>query len=261
MAVGDHLTMPAPAWVWGVPLAPVTSAQAVDLIDGLVAARRPSAVITANLHYAMVSSRDARLRDYNSQAALIVADGMPLVWASRWRSRHLPERVAGADLVPALCERAAERGYGIYLFGAGPGVADDAAKKLRHRFPGLRIVGAASPPYGELTSGERMTQLDAIRRTAPDLLFVALGQPKGEFWVAENYRALGVPVTIQIGAALDFAAGTVGRAPRWMQRTGLEWVYRLLREPGRLSGRYACNGWFALRMMVRDLFTRRANRR
>src|ERR1700752_1429736 len=139
MAGGGHVTIPPPVWVWGVPLTPVNFIQAVDLIEELIVARRPAAVITANLHYAMISSRDARLRDYNSQAAMIVADGMPLVWASKWRSRQIPQRVAGADLVPALCRRAAEKGHGIYLFGAGSGVADEAAKKLTTSFPGLRI--------------------------------------------------------------------------------------------------------------------------
>lgn len=248
-------------WVWGVPFSRVTFAETVAAIDRLIASSRPHFAITANLHYAMLSASDARLRANNEKAALILADGMPIVWASGWRSDSLPERVTGSDLFPMLCSLAAERGYGIYLLGAAPGVADEAANRLRERFPNLRIVGVHSPPFREPSQAEQDALADQIRFANPKLLFVAFGQPKGEYWVADWYERLGVPVVMQVGASIDFMAGRVTRAPKWMQRTGLEWTYRFLREPFRLGGRYLANAWFAIKMILRDLMTRREQRR
>lgn len=251
----------SPVWVWGLPLAPLTFRQTLEKVDALIRGGRPSYFITANLHYAMLTARDQRLPQLNAGAAFVLTDGMPLIWASRWRKRNLPERVAGSDLVPALCGRAAERGYRVFLLGGGPGVAEEAARKLVEKYPELQIVGTASPDLGKMSEEERQKLFDEIRSAKPDLLFAAFGQPKGELWLAEHGEELGVPVTVQIGASLDFVAGRVPRSPRWMQRVGLEWVYRLWREPRRLVGRYWANGLFALRMLARDAFTRRECRR
>src|SRR5437764_6190074 len=241
-----------PVPVWGIPFAPLTLAETLDAAERLVRAGAPSYLITANLHYVMLTARDPRLAAVNRGAALIVADGMPLVWASRWRPTRLPERVAGSDMVPALCERAAKCGFRIFLLGGAPGIAERAATVARERFPGLQIVGTLAPPFRELTPAEHAELVETVRRANPDLLFVAFGQPKGELWVAEHHRELGVPLTVQVGASLDFLAGRVSRAPRWVQRVGLEWAYRLALEPGRLARRYAANGWFALSMLARD---------
>jgi N-acetylglucosaminyldiphosphoundecaprenol N-acetyl-beta-D-mannosaminyltransferase len=251
----------SPIWVWGLPLAPLTFEQALDKVDALIEEGSPSYFITANLHYAMLTARDRRLTLLNAGAAFVLTDGMPLVWASRWRTRKLPERVAGSDLVPALCERAAECGHRVFLLGGAPGVGDEAAKQLVERFPGLKIVGVAAPNLGSMTWPERCDLFEQIRSARPHLLFAAFGQPKGELWLAEHAEALGVPVTVQIGASLDFVAGRVPRSPRWMQRVGLEWIYRLWREPRRLLGRYFSNGLFALRMLAKDALTRRERRR
>ncbi len=241
-------TAPPPVEVWGLPLAPLTLAQTLELIDDWIAERTPRYVITANVHYAMLAAHESRLGPVTRGAALVLADGMPLVWAAGGR---LPERVAGSDLVPALCERAAERGHRIFLLGAGPGVAEQAAANLRARFPGLTIAGTLAPPFRELSPPERADLMATIRSARPDLLFVAFGQPKGELWVADHFRELGVPIIMQIGATLDFLAGRVPRAPRWVQRIGLEWAYRLLREPRRLMGRYFRNGIFVARRVLR----------
>jgi N-acetylglucosaminyldiphosphoundecaprenol N-acetyl-beta-D-mannosaminyltransferase len=242
-----------PVWVWGLPLAPLTFGQALEHVETLIKARAPAYFITANLHYAMLTARDRHLADVNEKAAFLLADGMPLVWASRWRPRGLPERVAGSDLVPALCERASQKGYRVFLLGGPPGVAEEAARKLCERFPGLQVVGTECPPFRELSAEEQAGLQDRIRAARPDLLFVAFGQPKGEFWLAAHCQALGVPACAQIGATLDFIAGRVRRSPRWLQRVGLEWAYRLLSEPARLTGRYARNFLFALKMGALDL--------
>lgn len=241
-----------PLWVWGLPLAPLTFQQTLDRVEELIKAGRPSYFITANLQYAMLTAQDRRLDAVNRGAALILADGMPLVWASRWRPARLPERVAGSDLVPALCERAARQGYRVFLLGGTPEVAAEAAGKLCERFPGLQIAGVESPPFRELSAEEEAQVVAHVRAARPDLLFVAFGQPKGELWLAEHCQALGVPACAQIGATLDFLAGRVHRAPRWVQRVGMEWAYRLYQEPTRLALRYGRNFLFAFKMLALD---------
>jgi N-acetylglucosaminyldiphosphoundecaprenol N-acetyl-beta-D-mannosaminyltransferase len=242
--------------VWGLPLAAVTFDQALDRIDRLVATARPSLIVTANLNYAMLADADPRLREVTNRAALVLADGMPLVWWSKLGPRPLPERVAGSDLIYGVCERAAKHGHGIYLLGAAPGVANDAAQKLLAKYPGLRIVGVECPPFRKLTPDEEREQVDRIRSARPDILFVAFGQPKGEFWIDGRLDSLGVPVCIQVGATLDFVAGRVKRSPRWMQKTGLEWVYRILQEPSRLAKRYLDNLLFLLRTLFASRYRR-----
>ena len=195
-------------------------------MDGLVHPPRPSFLITANLNYVMLTHRDPRLRDVNDRAAFVLADGITLVWASRWKGRPLPERVTGADLIYGLCELAARRGYGIFLLGGTPSVAEAAARKLAERNPGLRVVGIASPPYRALSAEEEEQLIGRIRSACPDILLIAFGQPKGERWIDRHLEELGVPAVVQVGAAFDFAAGRVRRAPRWMQRIGLETPFR-----------------------------------
>jgi N-acetylglucosaminyldiphosphoundecaprenol N-acetyl-beta-D-mannosaminyltransferase len=246
-----------PVRVWGVPFVPWTLARTVDEVDHLVAARLPSYFMTVNLHTTMLAAGDAAVRAAIDGAAFVVADGMPLVWASRLRARRLPERVTGADLFPALCARAAERGYRVFFLGGPPGVGETAAARLAARFPGLQVVGTESPPYRPMTPGEEAELLDRIRAAAPQLLFISFSQPAGDLWVHRHCAALGGAVCANIGAALDFAAGRISRAPAWMQRTGLEWAYRLSREPRRLFGRYVRNAAFVARMLYADFQDRK----
>jgi N-acetylglucosaminyldiphosphoundecaprenol N-acetyl-beta-D-mannosaminyltransferase len=241
--------MRGPSWVWGLPLVPWTLPEAADAVMDLVAAGRPSYFITANTHHAMLTRQDPRLRAVNEQAAFLVADGAPLVWASRGRKDSLPERVAGSDLIFDLCERAARRGYSLFFLGGAEGVAAEAARRLSRRYPGLRIAGAFSPPFRDLSRAEHDHLIGRIRAAQPDILCVAFGSPKGELWLSQHYETLGVPVSVQVGATLDFVAGRVRRAPRWLQRLGLEWAHRMWLEPARLFPRYARNAAFILRMM------------
>jgi N-acetylglucosaminyldiphosphoundecaprenol N-acetyl-beta-D-mannosaminyltransferase len=243
---------PPPVWVWGLPLAPLTFAEALAETERLVLRREPCYLITANLHYAMLTAQDRRLDPVNRGAAMVLADGMPLVWASRLQPRRLPERVTGSDMVPALCALAAQKGYRVFFLGGAPDVVAALAPRLQERFPGLQVAGIESPPFRPLTPDERKALFDRIRASRPDFLFVAFGQPRGELWIAEHYHTLGVPVSVQVGATVDFLAGRVKRAPRVVQRLGMEWAYRLYREPSRLARRYWENGLFALRMAVRS---------
>ena len=236
--------------VWGVPLARLSMPEAVAAIGGLIKAARPSYCITANVHYAMLSGENRDLPAINERAALILADGAPLVWASRWQRSPLPERVAGSDLIFELCAFAAHQGYRVFLLGGADGVADEAARRLRDRYFGLQIVGTESPPYRELPPDEEAALIERIRTARADILLVAFGQPKGERWIVRNLDRLAIPVSVQVGASLDFAANRIPRAPIWMQNCGLEWAFRLRREPRRLFPRYIRNAWFIARMVA-----------
>lgn len=248
------LKTPVPAL--GLPLLPVTFGEAVDEVDRMIAAGEPNYFITANLHYAMLSHRDRRLDAVNREAAFLVADGFPLLLAARLRRRQLPERVAGSDLIYALCERAAEKGHRVFFLGGAPGVADAAASELVRRYPGLQIAGVEVPPFRPLTADENARLVDRIASAGTDLLFVALGQPKGELWLWENRQALGVPAAVQLGASFDFVTGRIKRAPRWVQRLNLEWAYRLATEPRRLAPRYFQDAIFLARCACASLVSR-----
>src|SRR5439155_10566609 len=154
MAATTEVDIPKPVRVWGLPLTPVTFEQTLDLVDRLVRAGKPQYFITANLHYAMLTEQDRRLPAVNDRAAFILADGMPLVWASRWRAERLPERVAGSDLVPALCELAARRGFRVFFLGGAPDSADEAARRMTERYPGLQVAGVEVPPFRTLKADE-----------------------------------------------------------------------------------------------------------
>jgi N-acetylglucosaminyldiphosphoundecaprenol N-acetyl-beta-D-mannosaminyltransferase len=242
-----------PVWVWGVPFTPLTLGETVAAVSRLIAARKPAYFITANTHYAMLTAENPDLSSINQRAAFVVADGAPLVWASRWRGSPLPERVAGSDLIIELCAKAAQQRYRVFFLGGAPGVAEEAARRLQARYVNLQVVGTECPPFRELAPEEQATLTAHIRSARPDILFVAFGQPKGERWIDRHFAELEVPVSVQVGASLNFAAGRVHRAPHWMQAAGLEWAFRLALEPRRLFTRYARNAWFILRMVIRDL--------
>jgi N-acetylglucosaminyldiphosphoundecaprenol N-acetyl-beta-D-mannosaminyltransferase len=246
------------AWVWGLPLSPMTRDQAALAVMDLIEAGRPSYFITANVHYAMLTAEHPELRPINDRAAFLLADGAPLVWASKRGPVPLPERVAGSDLVYDLCDQAARRGRSVFLLGGAEGVADEAARKLQTLYPALKIAGTACPKPEELAGDGCLALIDRVKATRPDLLLVALGQPKGEVWLAEHLDDLGVPAAAQVGATLDFVAGRVRRAPRIYQKIGLEWAYRISTDPARLGPRYAKNALFLFRRMARDLLGRRA---
>lgn len=240
-----HLPAAGPArsrWpiaILGVPFDPVTMDSAIARIAGLVAAGRPAYVVTPNVDFLVQARRDAELRRILVEAHLVLCDGQPLVWASRWLGNPLPERVAGADLVPRCLALAAQRGWRLFLLGATPESNARAVGRLRERHPGLVIAGHYSPPFRPLDEMNHEEIARRIRAARPEVVLVSFGCPKQEKWMARNYQALGGPVCLGVGATIDFLAGQVRRAPGWMQRTGLEWTYRLAQEPRRLFRRYA----------------------
>lgn len=228
-----------PIAILGVPFDHVTLAQSLARIEAMIASRRPHYVVTANVDFLVQAHRDVELRRILLDADLVLCDGTPLVWASRWLGNALPERVAGSDLAPALIRTAAEKGHRLFFLGAGPGVAAEAGAKLKAQHPTLQIVGTYAPPFSHLLEMDHDEIVRRIREARPDILLVSFGCPKQEKWIAMHHRSLGVPVAIGVGATLDFLAGRMKRAPDWMRRSGTEWLYRLWQEPGRLYRRYA----------------------
>ena len=185
------------------------------------------------------AQRDAELRSILVHADLILCDGKPIVWASHLLSGILPARVAGSDLIPLLLNRAAARGWKIFLLGGSPEVAAEAARQIAISHPTLQDVAHYSPPYGPLAEMDNAGIFDRIRAAKPDIMLVCFGCPKQEKWISRNLLFLDVPVMIAAGATVDFLAGSMARAPTWMQRSGTEWVFRLVQEPRRLARRYA----------------------
>jgi N-acetylglucosaminyldiphosphoundecaprenol N-acetyl-beta-D-mannosaminyltransferase len=195
---------------------------------------------------------DARLRDIVLGSEVVSADGQPIVWASRLLGDPLPERVAGIDLMRALLPVAARKGYGVFILGARTDVLAQAVERLRAEHPGLRIVGYRN---GYFTAAEASDVCDEIRAAQPDILFVAMGSPQKEYWIADHRDELGVPLSMGVGGAVDVIAGVTKRAPRWMQRAGLEWFYRLAQEPRRLWRRYFLTNLQFCLLLARELLS------
>ncbi len=198
-------------------------------------------VCVTGVHGVMESQRDPELREIHNASGMTTPDGMPLVWCARYAGADSVERVYGPDLLLNLSEASVEQGWKHYLYGAGPGVADTLGDNLKTRFPGLDVVGTLSPPFRDLTDEEADLISAEINRVGPDIVWVGLSTPKQERWMARFRPLLEAPVLIGVGAAFDIHAGASRQAPSWMQDRGLEWLYRLYQEPGRLWKRYLVN--------------------
>jgi N-acetylglucosaminyldiphosphoundecaprenol N-acetyl-beta-D-mannosaminyltransferase len=238
----------------------LTFAEAEDELERLVEARRGGSVFTPNVDHLVTAEDDADFRAAYEAASLSLVDGQPLLWAARFLGTPLPEKISGSDLVWPVMQRAARRGWRVYLLGGAPGVAAAAAERLEREL-GVRIVGVDSPivevappdPIGEAAA-------DRIRAAGADVVLVALGAPKQERWIHRSAGRLGPAVALGIGATLDFIAGRVRRSPAWMSRAGLEWLHRLARDPRRLARRYLVKDPRALAILVRTARAPRAER-
>ena len=219
--------------LFGVPFDRIGLGEAVERIEGFIHAGIPRLVATSDATALVRARTDAQWRSCYERADLVAADGTGIVWASRWLGAPLPERVTGIDLVQALCARAASRGHRVFLLGAAPGVAERAAASLQRAYPGLNVVGTHHG-YFE-TDRAPCPLVERIRQATPDLLFVGMGAPRQEYWALAQRHALGVPVIMGVGGSFDVLSGRLLRAPRWMQRAGLEWAFRLCLEPHRLG--------------------------
>ena len=244
--------------LFGIAIDALRMSEAVALLNGWMC--EPSGecryVVTPNVDHVVMLGERADLRAAYDEASLILADGMPVVLASRLLRAGVPERVSGADLVPALFNAAdASSPRTVFLLGAAPGVADRAAANIEARWPAVRVVGTYSPPLGfEHNDAENAKILRLIADAAPDLLVLGLGAPKQELWIHHHSRDVNAAVALCVGATIDFLAGEKPRAPVWMQRSGLEWLHRLASEPRRLLRRYVRDAWIFPRLVVREWF-------
>jgi N-acetylglucosaminyldiphosphoundecaprenol N-acetyl-beta-D-mannosaminyltransferase len=225
-----HAKRPTSISILGVPVHAVTIEETLVLIDQFVRDAVPRQICTVNPEFIMLAQQDKEFKQILDRSALNLPDGIGVVWAAKRLEHPLRERVAGSDLIGLIADRAQTTGWRIFLLGAAEGVAAQAAIILRERYPQTNIVGAVagSPrPEDEADIAAR------IRSSKADVLLVAYGAPKQDKWIARNLERIGVAVAMGIGGSLDFIVGTQQRAPRWMQRVGLEWLYRLIREPWR----------------------------
>lgn len=217
----------------------LTMNEALEQIDGLIQKDKNAYVVTPNVDHVIKLEQGGEICEVYKKADLILTDGKPLIWISKWYKTPIREKISGSDLFPLLCEMAARKGYTMYFLGAAEGVAAKAAERLTLKYPGLQVVGAYSPPIGfEKDTLEMNKIIKMIKDAKPHILIVGLGCPKQEKFILHNKEELGVPISLGLGASLDFAAGNVKRAPRWMADHGLEWFFRILQDPKRMAKRY-----------------------
>jgi N-acetylglucosaminyldiphosphoundecaprenol N-acetyl-beta-D-mannosaminyltransferase len=227
--------------VLGVGVSAITMADALASIERWIETGTRRYVCVTGVHGIMESQSDPALRDIHNHAGLVTPDGMPLVWLSRLQGHSQVERVYGPDLMLACCRKSVSRGYRHFFYGGAPGVPERLAATLQERFPGLMVAGTWSPPFGEPTTDEERAAVERINAVSPHIVWVGLSTPKQERWMARQVGRLRAPVLIGVGAAFDFNAELKRQAPRWMQRSGLEWLFRLGTEPRRLWRRYLIN--------------------
>jgi N-acetylglucosaminyldiphosphoundecaprenol N-acetyl-beta-D-mannosaminyltransferase len=242
--------------LFGMQLDPLRLSQAVRQVMAWIeqGERRCHYVVTPNVDHAVMFQENSNLRDAYRNASLVLADGAPLVWAARWLKRIVPERVAGSDLTPAVFAAARKRRpLRAFLLGAAPGVARRAAERIEARWSGVQVVGTYSPPLGfEKDDSENDKIISLVNDAAADLLVLGLGAPKQELWIQRHVPRLKVSVALCVGATIDFLAGERARAPKLMQRIGLEWLHRVASEPRRLLKRYAHDAWIFPQLVWRE---------
>jgi N-acetylglucosaminyldiphosphoundecaprenol N-acetyl-beta-D-mannosaminyltransferase len=227
-----------PVAVMGLPINSLNADEAVDTLERLIQSGGTHQVCTMNVDIWLNALADPHLHRIVAGSSLVFPDGMPLVWASGLLGCPLAERVTGVDLVPRLAELSARKGYKIFLLGAKPGVADRASRLLERNYPGVQIVGTFAPDEDNLMRMDHTEILRKIHAVSPDILLVAFGNPKQEKWIWMHRKRLGVPLSMGVGGSFDILVGDNWRAPRWIQRCGLEWAMRFLQEPVRLGPRY-----------------------
>lgn len=230
----------------------VTMGEAVENIETMIASGKKSYVVAINVDVVMKIENDPYLKEITDNSDMVLVDGTPLVWIAKAHKRPVKEKVSGSDLVPQLCKTAAEKGYTVFILGGKDGVALQAKEKLEKNYPGIKIVGAYAPPLGFEKDAQALAKTNAIISEAkPDLLIACLGCPKQEKFIYENIEKYDARVSVCAGATVDFLAGNVKRAPKWMSDHGLEWFYRFTQEPGRLFKRYFVDDMKILKLVFK----------
>lgn len=215
--------------ILGVGVNKINFNQTLRLVEEFIKSKKPHQIVTVNPEFIITALHDKEFREILNKSDLAVPDGIGVILASKILGKPLMERVTGSDLVPAIAKLASKKGYSIYFLGGKPGVAKKTASILKKKYPGLRIAGTESgTPYD-------LKIIEHIRRKKPDVLFVAFGHPKQEKWIYKYKQRLNVPVSIGVGGAFDFITGIVPRAPLFIQKAGLEWLFRLIKQPWRIK--------------------------
>lgn len=234
----------------------VNMEDSIKLIEEFIADKGKHQVCVPNVYTTVLMQKDDEFKKFHNSCSLAVADGTPLVWLSRLYSKPIPERVAGPDLFKEFIKRTARKGYNFFFLGTTTPLLKKMIENLKEKYPSLKIAGYYSPPFmKEFPEEENQKMIKIINKAKPDVLWVGLTAPKQEKWIGSNLDRLDVPVSIGVGAAFDFVAGSVRRAPNWIQKIGLEWFYRLCQEPKRLWKRYLIGNtifiWLVLKEFVK----------
>ncbi len=230
----------------------LTMDEAIERIEQLILEKKPSYVVTPNVDHIVKLEDDEEFQNVYKEADLILTDGMPLIWISNFKGIKIKEKLSGSDLFPKVCDLASKKGYKVFLLGAAEGVAAKAAENLKDKYDGLNVVGTYSPSYGFEKNKEEIEKIiEMINTVKPDVLAVGLGAPKQEKFLYNYKNRLNVPVSLAIGASIDFEAGNINRAPKWMQSSGLEWFYRLCKEPKRMFKRYIIDDMKIAKLVIK----------
>ena len=241
----------------GLPFHDVTLEETLEFCEAAMTAKECRYLVTANVDFTTQAYADVDLRKIVFYADRVVCDGMPLVWLSRIFGYPLRERVAGSDMVPRLLEICGREGLAVYFFGSDLATLEEAKVIVEQRYPGLRVVGMDSPPFGAVVEWDNEALCERMRASGANLLLACLGCPKQERWIYAHHRETGIPLSIGVGASLDFITGKQKRAPRWMQKTGLEWFWRMAGNPSRLAKRYGHDFIFLTRAALRQAWSQR----
>lgn len=213
--------------------------EAINEIDRQLNSNRKSYLVAVNVDVIMKIEKDSYLKEISDKADMVFVDGMPLLWISKLHKQPIKEKISGSDLVPQICSLCAKKGYTIYILGGKDGIANQAKKNLELNYPGIKVVGTYSPPLGFENNQDELSRINSlINEASPDFLLACLGCPKQEKFIYENIGEYNAKVSVCAGATVDFLAGNINRAPSWMSKNGLEWLYRFAQEPKRLFKRY-----------------------
>lgn len=239
--------------MFGMTINSVTLSEVLETVSRQIESRESGYMLTPNVDHVCEFQESAEFREAYQNCFLVLPDGMPILWAGKLLGRPIKEKISGSDLVYWLSEYAALKGYSIFFFGANEGIAQRASEILKKKYPGLKVAGVYSPPMGFEKDPELVAEAIRIVKDAkPDICYVALGTPKQDLWCYQSHKKTGVPVQVGIGISLNFVTGDVTRAPLWMQRSSLEWVWRLFQEPRRLMKRYLVRDMKFLPLLWRE---------
>jgi N-acetylglucosaminyldiphosphoundecaprenol N-acetyl-beta-D-mannosaminyltransferase len=247
--------------LFGMTINNVTLGEVFEAVSRRIEIREPGYILTPNVDHICEFQKSEEFRSAYHDGFLVLADGTPVIWASKLLGKPIKEKISGSDLIYSLTEYAAAQGYSIFLFGAAEGIAQRAGEILQARYPGLKVAGSYSPPLGFEKDPKLLAEsIRVVKEAAPDICYVALGSPKQDLWNCHHHKETGVPVLVGVGASLDFVTGKSKRAPRWMQGAGLEWTWRLMLEPRRMAHRYLVKDMQFLPLLIKEWLFRRGGR-